>query len=65
MQKYGKIKRSTEVLWFFRSETDKALLEEFTKKKGLQITGEDIFAKYDPPFQIWFLKRNEVLFPVE
>ena len=46
-------------------ETNKALLEEFTKKKGLQITGQDIFAKYDPPFQIWFLKRNEVLFPVE
>jgi len=46
-------------------EANKALLEEFIKKKGLQITGPDIFARYDPPFQIWFLKRNEVLFPVE
>ena len=46
-------------------EANKALLEEFIKKKELQITGEDIFARYDPPFQIWFLRRNEVLFPVE
>ncbi len=46
-------------------ETQKILLEEFIKKKGLRIIGEDIFARYDPPFQLWFLKRNEVLFPVE
>ena len=48
-----------------RYETNKALLEEFISKKGLQITGQDIFAKYDPPFQIRFLRRNEVLFPVK
>ncbi|UCD59272.1 MAG: heme-binding protein [Candidatus Hydrogenedentota bacterium] len=48
-----------------RYEANKALLEEFIKKKGLQIIGKDIFARYDPPFQIWFLRRNEVLFPVE
>ena len=46
-------------------EAKKALLEEFIKKKELHITGEDTFARYDPPFQIWFLRRNEVLFPVE
>lgn len=46
-------------------EAQKILLEEFIKKKGLQIIGEGIFARYDPPFQLWFLKRNEVLFPVE
>ncbi|MHC4371405.1 MAG: SOUL family heme-binding protein, partial [Planctomycetota bacterium] len=46
-------------------ESKRALLLEFIEKKGLRITGEDIFARYDPPFQIWFLKRNEVLFPVE
>jgi hypothetical protein len=46
-------------------EAKKIRLEEFIKKKGLRITGEDIFARYDPPFQIWFLRRNEVLFPVE
>jgi hypothetical protein len=46
-------------------EAKKILLEEFIRKKGLRIIGEDIFARYDPPFQIWFLRRNEVLFPVE
>lgn len=46
-------------------EAKKALLEEFIKKKGLKITGQDIFARYDPPFQIPFLRRNEVLFEVE
>ena len=46
-------------------EANKALLRDLIRKKGLRITGEDIFARYDPPFQIWFLRRNEVLFPVE
>jgi effector-binding domain-containing protein len=46
-------------------EAKKILLEEFIKNKGLRITGQDIFARYDPPFQIPFLRRNEVLFEVE
>jgi len=48
-----------------RYEAKKTLLEQFIGKRGLQITGEAIFARYDPPFQIWFLRRNEVLFPVQ
>jgi len=48
-----------------RYEAKKTLLKEFIKNKGLRITGQDIFARYDPPFQIWFLRRNEVLFPVD
>jgi len=48
-----------------RYEAKKALLEEFIAGKGLRITGQDIFARYDPPFQLWFLRRNEVLFEVE
>jgi hypothetical protein len=43
----------------------KVLLEGFIRRKGLKITGEDIFARYDPPFQLWFVRRNEILFPVE
>ena len=46
-------------------EAKKALLEQFIAQRRLQITGQDIFARYDPPFQIWFLRRNEVLFPVQ
>jgi effector-binding domain-containing protein len=46
-------------------EANKILLEEYIRDKGLRITGQDIFARYDPPFQIPFLRRNEVLFEVE
>ena len=46
-------------------EARKTLLEDFIGRKGLKPIGPDIFARYDPPFQLWFLRRNEVLFPVE
>ena len=48
-----------------RYEEKKTLLKDFIHRKGLKTVGEDIFARYDPPFQLWFLRRNEVLFPVE
>ena len=48
-----------------RYKAHKAKLEVFIREKGLRTTGEPIFARYDPPFQIWFLRRNEVLIPVE
>ena len=40
-------------------------LEAFIRDRGLRISGEAIFARYDPPFQLFFLRRNEVLIPVE
>jgi len=48
-----------------RYEANMSLLEQFVNNKGLQIIGEAIFARYDPPFQLWFLRRNEVLIPVD
>lgn len=48
-----------------RYDAKKSLLEQFINNKGLQMTGEAVFARYDPPFQLWFLRRNEVLIPVE
>jgi len=46
-------------------EENKKQLEEFIKNKGLKMADADIFARYDPPFQLFFLRRNEVLIPVE
>ena len=46
-------------------EENRALLEEYIQKRGLTKAGEPVWARYDPPFMPWFLRRNEVLIPVE
>ncbi len=46
-------------------EENRALLEEYIQKRGLTQTGEPVWARYDPPFMPWFLRRNEVLIPIE
>jgi effector-binding domain-containing protein len=41
----------------------KSKLEEFNKallKNNLKTTGEPVFARFNSPFQIWFLRRNEI-----
>jgi hypothetical protein len=44
---------------------NKTLLEEFIQRRGLTRAGAAVWARYDPPFMPWFLRRNEVLIPVE
>ena len=39
-------------------------LEEWIHKEGLTILGDPIWARYNPPFTLWFLRRNEILIPV-
>ena len=46
-------------------EENKALLEEYLQKRGMTKAGEPVWARYDPPFMPLFLRRNEVLIPVE
>ncbi|MFZ9024589.1 MAG: SOUL family heme-binding protein, partial [Anaerohalosphaeraceae bacterium] len=48
-----------------RYEEKKANLETYIKENGLTPVGEPIWARYDPPFQLWFLRRNEVVIPIE
>jgi hypothetical protein len=48
-----------------RYEEKRALLEEFIRKQGLEKVGEPVFARYNPPFTPWFLRRNEILAPVK
>ena len=46
-------------------EENKSLLEEYIQKRGLTVAGAPVWARYDPPFMPWFLRRNEVLIPIE
>jgi len=48
----------------WRYEEKEKRLKELIRQKGLKIEGEPIFARYNPPFMPWFLRRNEVLIPV-
>jgi hypothetical protein len=48
-----------------RYEKNLARLEAFIQDERLEPTGEPIFARYDPPFQLPFFRRNEVLIPVQ
>ena len=45
-------------------EKNKTKLKAFIEKQGLRQVGTEIWARYDPPFMPWFLRRNEVLIPV-
>jgi hypothetical protein len=47
-----------------RYEEKEARLKELIQQKGFKIVGEPVFARYNPPFMPWFLRRNEVLIPV-
>jgi len=48
-----------------RYEKHRALLETLMLKKKLQPFGEPVLARYNSPFTLWFLRRNEVLIPVQ
>jgi hypothetical protein len=47
-----------------RYEAKENQLRALIKEKGLKIVAEPIWARYNPPFMPWFLRRNEVLIPV-
>jgi hypothetical protein len=47
-----------------RYEEKKAALDAFIEEKGMKAEDEPTFAGYDPPWTLWFLRRNEVLIPV-
>jgi hypothetical protein len=48
-----------------RYEKHKALLGEWMAAQKLTPLGDPVWARYNPPFTPWFLRRNEILIPVE
>jgi len=48
-----------------RYEKHRTILENMLAEKNLKPAGDYIWARYNPPFMPWFLRRNEVLLPVE
>ena len=40
-------------------------LESWIHERGLTIVGDPVWARYNPPFTLWFLRRNEILIPVD
>lgn len=45
-------------------EEQTELLLQAVRAAGLQPAGEPRFARYDPPWTPWFMRRNEVIVPV-
>ncbi len=43
-----------------RYEEKLKLLKEALQKDGLVTTGEPEFARFNSPFRLWFLRRNEI-----
>jgi hypothetical protein len=42
----------------------KLALESWIHERGLTVVGDPIWARYNPPFTPWFLRRNEILIPL-
>lgn len=43
----------------------KMKLESWVRTRGLRIAGDPVWARYNPPFAPWFLRRNEILVPLD
>ncbi|MDJ0849585.1 MAG: heme-binding protein [Myxococcota bacterium] len=44
-----------------RYDVHEQRLREWIEQRGLEPVGEPVWARYDPPFMPWFLRRNEIL----
>jgi effector-binding domain-containing protein len=46
-------------------EENETHLRAWITQHGLKPAGEPVWARYNPPFTPWFMRRNEILIPVE
>ena len=44
-----------------RYDVHERRLREWIQRRGLDSVGEPVWARYNPPFMPWFLRRNEIL----
>jgi len=42
---------------------NKEKLGKWIKDNRYTVTGEPVWARYNPPFTLWFMRRNEILIP--
>ena len=47
-----------------RYDAHERRLREWIQRRGLEPIREPVWARYDPPFMPWFLRRNEILIEV-
>jgi effector-binding domain-containing protein len=47
-----------------RYERNLARLREWMKANGLAAADDPVWARYNPPFTPWFMRRNEILVPM-
>lgn len=45
-------------------EKQTALLRGFITRQQLKVAGSAALARYNPPWTLWFMRRNEVMIPV-
>ncbi len=43
---------------------NRARLETWMRENRFAAAGEPVWARYNPPFTLWFMRRNEILIPV-
>jgi hypothetical protein len=43
---------------------NKEKLENWIRENRFTVVGEPVWARYNPPFTLWFMRRNEILIPV-
>ncbi len=46
-------------------ERNKETLVAWIQEQGLRVSGTPVWARYNSPFMPWFMRRNEILMPVE
>ena len=43
---------------------NKEKLEKWIKDNRFTVAGDPVWARYNPPFTLWFMRRNEILIPL-